>query len=252
VKTQLSEYKETYIAEMSGGFLDELPEDVATALKELGGLDIYALVIGEVFYRMAGMLLPMVFVILCANNLIASQVDTGSMAYILSTPTKRKVVAKTQMVYLIMSVFVMCLLTTITSILCMSLTKSAEVTITQNQLLLFNVGFFITLFAISGICLLSSCWFNRSKVAIAVGGGISIFFLMITILGLFGLKIIPTAIRIDAMNFFNHISLLSLFDTMSIINGATSFIWKWGLLVALGIITYTVGIKKFVKKDLPL
>ena len=252
VMLRLAEYRLNYIEESSGGLLEDFPEDVAEALKELGGLDIYTLVIGEMFYRIAGLLLPIIFVIMCSNNLISSQVDSGSMAYVLSTPTKRKTVTITQIVYLISSIFVMCLLTTITGVVCLSLVKSSEITINYSQILLFNLGSFITLFAISGICFLSSCWFNRSKQAMSIGGGLSMFFLVATILGLFGSKVMPSALRIEAMNYFNYVSIITLFDTISIIDGTLSFIWKWGILIAVGIVAYVIGVNKFNKKDLPL
>ena len=60
------------------------------------------------------------------------------------------------------------------------------------------------------------------------------------------------AIRIDAMKYFNYVSIISLFDAISIFNGTLTFLWKWVILLAIGAITYTVGILKFEKKDLPL
>ena len=241
-----------YIEQSSAGLLDKLPENVSKSLTELGDLNIYSLVIGEIFYRIAGLLLPMIFVIMCSNNLISSQVDSGSMAYVLSTPTKRRTVTLTQITYLVSSIFIMCCLTTITSVACLAIVKTSEITLTYSQILLFNLGLFITLFAISGICFLSSCWFNRSKRAMAVGGGISMFFLVATILGLFGSKVMPSAIRIEAMNYFNYVSIITLFDTMSIIDGSLTFLWKWAVLLVIGIATYVVGVIKFNKKDLPL
>lgn len=252
VMTNLAEYRLNYIEETSGGLLEDLPEDVSEALMELGELDIYSLVIGEIFYRIAGLLLPIIFVIMCSNNLISSQVDSGSMAYVLSTPTKRRTVTLTQILYLISSIFVMCCFTTLTSVVCLALVKSSEITLSYSQILLFNLGTFITLFAISGICFLSSCWFNRSKQAMSIGGGLSMFFLVATILGLFGSKVMPSALRIDAMNYFNYVSIITLFDTMSIIDGTLSFLWKWAILLVIGIVTYVVGVIKFNKKDLPL
>lgn len=252
VDESLAEFRLNYIAETSGGLLEELPEDVSEALMELGGMDIYSLVIGTIFYRIAGLLLPIIFVIMCANNLVSSQVDSGSMAYVLSTPTKRRTVTLTQMAYLIFSIFAMCALTTVTSVVSLAIVGSAEITITYSQILLFNLGEFITLLAISGICFLSSCWFNRSKKAMSIGGGLSMFFLVSTILGLFGSKVIPSAIRIDSMNYFNYISIISLFDTTSIISGSLTFLWKWAILLVVAIVTYTIGIIKFNKKDLPL
>lgn len=252
VENRLSEFRLNYIAEVSGGLLEDLPEDVSEALMEIGELDIYTLVIGEIFYRIAGLLLPIIFVIMCSNNLISSQVDTGSMAYVLSTPTKRRTVTITQMIFLIASIFVMCCCTTLTSVICLAIVKSSEITLTFSQILLFNLGSFITLFAISGICFLSSCLFNRSKQAMSIGGGLSMFFLVATILGLFGSKVMPSALRIDAMNYFNYVSIITLFDTTSIIDGTLAFLWKWAILLVIGIVTYIIGIHKFNKKDLPL
>lgn len=252
VLAQLAEFKLSYIENTSGGLIQELPEDVSEALMELGGMDIFNLVIGEVFYRIAGLLLPIIFVIMCSNNLISSQVDSGSMAYILSTPTKRKTVAITQMLYLVSSIFVMCCLTTITSLISFAIVKTPAMSLTYGDILLFNLGSFITLFAISGICYLASCWFNKSKQAMSIGGGLSLFFLVATILGLFGSQVIPSAMRISAMNIFNYISLISLFDTNSIMAGTTTFIWKLAILLVVGIVAYIIGIKKFNKKDLPL
>lgn len=64
--------------------------------------------LGNGFYGgMMGIILPLVFVIMTANSLIASQVDRGSMAYVLSTPVKRTKVVCTQAIYMITSVLAM-------------------------------------------------------------------------------------------------------------------------------------------------
>lgn len=252
VSVRLQTYSETLIADMSKSLLDDIPENVSKALSELGDLDIYSLVIGSIFFKIAGLLLPIIYIIMTANNLIASQVDSGSMAYVLSTPTKRRTVTITQMVYLISSLFAMFLMTTIVGIVCLAIVGTEEITISFGQMLLFNLGGFITTFAISGICFLASSWFNRSKVAMSIGGGLSMFFLVATILGLFGSKVIPSAMRIDAMNYFNYVSLISLFDVTSIMEGTLAFLWKLAILLVVGVVTYFIAIKKFNKKDLPL
>lgn len=252
ISNALSNYSSTLIAEMSRTLIDEFPDKVVDALTEIRGLDVYGLVIGSIFFRIAGLLLPMIFVIMTANNLIAGQVDSGSMAYVLSTPTKRRTVTLTQMLYMITSLFVMFALTTLTSVVCLAIVSSSEITINYGEIVLLNLGAFITMFAISGICFLSSCWFNRSKMSMSCGGGLTMFFLVATILGLFGSKVIPSAIRIDAMKYFNYVSIISLFDAISILEGSLSFLWKFAILISIGVITYTIGIIKFNKKDLPL
>ena len=231
---------------------DQIPEKVAEALNELGNMDIYSLIIGSIFYRIAGLLLPMVFVIMTANGLLAGQVDSGSMAYVLSTPTKRRTVAVTQMTYLIVSLFAMFALLTVTSVIAVWVSGGNAFAINYGQILLYNLGAFLTMFAFAGFCYMCSALFNRTKYSMGIGGGITIFSLVCTILGLFGSNVIPSAMRISAMNFFNYLSIITLYDITSIMAGNLTYLWKFGVLLAIGIVTFIIGIFRFDKKDLPL
>lgn len=86
----------------------------------------------------------------------------------------------------------------------------------------------------------------------SVGGGLSIFALVAAMLGLFGSPVIPSVVRLDALNYFNYTTIISLFDVISIMDGTTAFIWKFFILLALGAVGYAVGSIRFTKKDLPL
>ena len=70
-------------------------------------------ILGQSFYSLQGIILPLVYIIMTANSLVASQVDKGSMAYTLSTPIKRSKVVCTQAIYLISSVFTMFVVVTL-------------------------------------------------------------------------------------------------------------------------------------------
>lgn len=238
--------------ELSNGLLDALPSEVSDAIEEIGKMDLYALIVGSIFFKMAGLLLPIIYIIMVSNNLISGQVDSGSMAYVLSTSTKRKEVTFTQACYLIGSLFLMMCATTITSCICFVFVDPSVTELTYGKLILLNLGAFITLFAISGINFLTSCWFDRSKRSMALGGGFSMFFLVATMLGLFGSQVIPSVVRLDALNNFNYVSLITLFDSVSIISGTTTFIWKLAILFFIGLVGYVIGSIRFKKKDLPL
>lgn len=231
---------------------DQLDEKVAEALSELGNMDIYGLIIGSIFYRIAGLLLPMVFVIMVANGLLAGQVDSGSMAYVLSTPTKRRTVTVTQMAYLLFALFAMFALLTVVSVISVWVVGGNSFAINYGEILLFNAGAFLTMFAIAGFCFMCSAIFNRTKYSLSIGGGLTIFSLVCTILGLFGSAVVPSAMRISAMNFFNYLSVITFFDTVSILGGTLSYLWKFGILAAIGIVTFIIGVFRFDKKDLPL
>lgn len=244
IKQELSE-------KFSSSFLTTLPKDVSDAIEDIGSMDLYGILVGSIFFKIAGLLLPIIYIIMASNNLIAGQVDSGSMAYVLSTPTKRKTVIATQALFLVLSVFLMFVCTTITSIVCFSFIE-VDSMLTIGKLLLINLGAFTVMFAMSGISFLTSSVFNRSKHAMALGGGINIFFLVATILGLFGSSVIPSVIRMEALNFFNCVSIISLFDVISILDGTLAFLWKFAILAVVGIVCYLVSFKRFKEKDLPL
>ena len=225
---QVNSTTESLVSEISSSLLSSLPSEVSDALQEVGQLDLFSLVVGSIFYKLAGLLLPIIFMIMASNNLISGQVDSGSMAYILSTSTKRRTVVFTQAVYLIGSLFCMFSLTTITGCVCLSLIK-ADVDLTYTKLIYLNLGAFFVLFCLSGLCFLTSCWFDRSKRSMAIGGGLSIFALVAAMLGLFGSQVIPSVVRLDSLNYFNWATIISLFDVISIIDGTNTFIYKYAI-----------------------
>lgn len=248
---KLVEIKKEISGDIAASLLASLPVEVASALEEIGKVDLYSLVVGSIFYKLAGLLLPIIYVIMASNNLISGQVDSGSMAYVLSTSTKRQTVVFTQAMYLICSLLCMFSLTTVTGCVCLAIVGS-KVKLSYGNLVLLNAGAFLVLFALSGLCFLTSCWFDRSKRSMSIGGGLSIFSLVAAMLGLFGSPVIPSVVRLDALNNFNYVTVISLFDAISIIDGTLTFLWKFAILLALGVTGYIIGSVKFTKKDLPL
>lgn len=239
------------IKAISGSLLDSLPSEVSDALEDIGQADLYTLIVGSIFYKLAGLLLPIIYMIMASSNLISGQVDSGSMAYVLSTSIKRKTVAFTQAVYLVGSLLAMFLLTTATGCVCLAIVGT-DIGLTYGKLLLLNLGAFLVLFALSGLNFFTSCYFDRSKRSMAIGGGLSIFALVAAMLGLFGSPVIPKVVRLDSLNYFNYTTIISMFDVVSIMDGTTVFSWKFAILAALGLIGLIAGSLKFTKKDLPL
>lgn len=239
------------IKAISGSLLDSLPSEVSDALEDIGQADLYTLIVGSIFYKLAGLLLPIIYMIMASNNLISGQVDSGSMAYVLSTSIKRKTVAFTQAVYLVGSLLAMFLLTTATGCVCLAIVGT-DIGLTYGKLLLLNLGAFLVLFALSGLNFFTSCYFDRSKRSMAIGGGLSIFALVAAMLGLFGSPVIPKVVRLDSLNYFNYTTIISMFDVVSIMDGTAVFVWKFAILAVLGLIGLIAGSLKFTKKDLPL
>ena len=248
---KIEEINNNIILEIAGTLLDKLPLEVSDAIEEIGRMDLYALIVGSIFFKIAGLLLPIIYMIMVSNSLIVGQVDSGSMAYVLSTSTKRRSVTFTQSVFMVSSLFLMFLCTTITSYICFAIVD-VDTNLTYGKLTLINLGAFLVLFAMSGINFFTSCVFDRSKRSMAIGGGLSIFFLVATMLGLFGSKVIPSVVRIKALDNFNYVSIISLFNVVNILDGKTGFIPGLIVLLVIGLAGYISGSIIFKKKDLPL
>jgi ABC-2 type transport system permease protein len=84
-----------------------------TPLAKMLGNTTFLGMLSQTFYGLQGVILPLIFIIITANNLIVSQVDRGSIAYLLSTPTKRSTVVSTQITYFIASLCTMFFIVTI-------------------------------------------------------------------------------------------------------------------------------------------
>lgn len=229
-------------------------------------------ILNELVYKIAGVLLPMIYVMIAANRLIAAQVSDGSMAYILSTPTNRKTIVRTQYIFLLTSIVAMYIVITISAVasegfsfLMSKLANPDDVGNWNPSItLLFCLGSFLAMFALMGICFGASAFFNKSSNSLTVGGGACILSFLCCILGLFGNEVfVAVGIGVKAMSFFNFLSLFTLVDNSSMSAFAKSlsgydvaisfdWIWKLGILLAIGIVFAYVGGRRFVKKDLPL
>ncbi len=168
---------ETAKSEISNSILSQMPEVVTNSLNEIVDLNIDHLVVGTIFFKIAGLLLPLVYVIVVSNSLLAGQIDSGSMAYVLSTPTKRKVVTLTQIAFMLLSLFMMYMIILVTGLLTILIINNQELMITNSDLVKLTIAAFITMFSISGINFLTSAWFNKSKNATGLGGGFRYSFL---------------------------------------------------------------------------
>lgn len=78
----------------------------ADLVENMSKMDTSAM-LNQMYFTIMSLLPILLFIIFAGNALIVDQVDKGSMAYILSTPTKRRAVVITQAVYMIIVPFIM-------------------------------------------------------------------------------------------------------------------------------------------------
>ena len=230
-------------------------------------------ILSELVYKIAGVLLPMIYVIIVATKLVAAQVNDGSMAYVLSTPTNRKTVVRTQFLYFVLSIIAMYIVITaaaftsefVAHLVAKMQNPDASSRYSPVMTVLLCLSSFCSIFALAGIGFGASTWFNKSTYSIALGGGVCVVSFLCCILGLFGNQVfIAVGIGVKAMDIFNYLSIFTLVDADSISEFAkacmgiqeVSFSYHWiykdVILLAIGVIFAFVGSFKFLKKDLPL
>lgn len=211
-----------------------------TPLANLLGHRTFLGMLAQTYYSLHGVILPLIFVIMTANGLIASQVDRGSMAYLLSTPTKRSTVVRTQAAYMILMLVLMFAIVTLVGVFSI-LTLQSESDVDMGKFLMLNLGLFLLMFATSGVSFLFSCLFNLSKHSLALGAGLPLAFFLFHLMA-----------QVDSsLEGFKYISLNTLFDTDAIISGE-SYALQFVLLFVIGILLYVAGMRIFQEKDLPL
>lgn len=198
-------------------------------------------VIGQSFYNLQGVLLPLIYIILTANSLIAAQVDRGSMAYTLSTPVPRGTVVRTQALYLVAAITAMFVVITGAGALAIHAFQGFGDVVDTSQFLTLNAGLYLLMLALSGISFLASCFFNLSKYSFAFGAGIPIGFWLLHMMA-------GVDSNLESLRF---LSLNTLFDTDRILAGG-SMLWQFAVLGGVAVVLYGLGARIFQRKDLPL
>jgi len=178
-----------------------------------------------------------VCVILFTNVFITSEVDRGTLAITLNTPTTRlKILLSKALVYIVLLSSI-CLLVGVSGTLS-ALMQSIEFDHLKWWIII--VLWLVYSFAIGGIAFCIGCWFNKSRYMLGLSS---------TILGMF--FVLNMFSGIESIEVCKYFTLQTLFDISAVINGE-SVIWHMVTLLMVGFPLYIIGIAKFLKKDLPL
>ncbi len=228
---------------------------VSTDLVEnMAEMDTSAL-LNQMYFTVMSLLPILLFIIFAGNALVVDQVDKGSMAYILSTPTKRSAVVITQAIFMIVVPFIMVGCAFITKLVaCNVIVGEVEA---AKYAALYG-GLYILTEAMAGICYLASCIFNLSKYALALGGGLNVWFFICSLLGMFGSEsMVNTGMGVEELGMFNKVSIIGLFDidTLGTVGSGSvdyAFAPKLVALAVIAVACYLIGAIRFQKKDLPL
>jgi len=208
-----------------------------------------------IFYGMMTTILPGIYVLVTANKLLSSQVDSGSMAYVLSTPTRRFTVVFTQMIYLTGSLVVMFAVQTVGHLIAntampIALAKLGYIqlpgNLTNTMILQVNISALMVCIAMAGVCFLFSGIFNESKYSIGFSGTFIGIMILANMLAMFG------KLGVGGLDNFKYITICSFYDYESILYGVNDWIIKMIFPIGIAVASFGIGSAWFCKKDLPL
>lgn len=211
-----------------------------------------------IFYGMMTTILPGIYVLVTANKLIASQVDRGSMAYVLSTPIKRTTVVFTQIIFLVLSLVAMFGIQTVAHLgvnaakpisIALAMGKAdmpIEGDLTAKMIAQVNLSALMVCIALAAVCFMFSGIFNSSKYSIGLSGtfiGVSILSNMLAMFGKLG---------VGGLDKFRYLTICSFYDYQSVLFGNNDWIQKMIYPIAIAVVAFAIGSVVFKKKDLPL
>lgn len=183
---------------------------------------------------------PLIYTVILSTRLVAKHVDSGSMAYLLTTPNSRVKIILTQAFYLILSTFVLILFELIILIFIAETKLPGHLQI--GKFLSLNLVTYMVLIVVGGISFLFSCIFNDTKNSIAFGAGIPIIF--------FVLKMISEIS--EKVKILKYFTIYTLVNPVKIMNDGTYTTIVCLILVGTAVILYGSAIYIFDKRSLAI
>lgn len=196
--------------------------------------------IANYLYGFILIVIPMIFIIVLANKLVTRYVDRGSIAYLLATPNKRSNIIITQGIFLIVSTLILVVYVTLISIITSEMMFKGQLVI--GDFIVLNIGLYGLLIFFSGLCFLSACFFNDTRYAYGVGGGLCTIFVLLQMISQAGEK----------AEFLKYMTPLTLFQGEKLSSGNGEGILGVIVLYGVGLAFYGAAIKIFTKKDLSI
>ena len=229
----------------------------AILLAQFAALEMTQNLLFVIFYSIMVTLFPAIYSLISSNKLLSKQVDSGSMAYVLSTPTSRFKIVSTQILFSIISTCLIFVLNSIVHIIVnqmfpldIAVATGGSVLVagklTAQMIILTNLSACLASLAVSGLCFMFSGIFNRSKYAIGFSGVLVGVCILAGMMGMFGM------LGVDSLENFKYVTLFSLYDYQSVLLGVNDWMSKSVAAGVISLIGYLIGGVWFCKKDLPL
>lgn len=227
-------------AESIQAMLDLLPEGMTRAMGFAGlGTDLTAY-LANYLYGFIMVIFPLIYSVVVANRLIAKHVDSGSLAYLLTTPITRVRIATTQAVYLAVSLlFIFVVAVVVAFVIAESMFASM---LDVGRYVRLNVVAYLALLAGAGVSYLSSCSFSDTRHSLAFGAGIPLVFLVARMISKIS----------DEVAWARYLSLYSFIDVERLLADPGYAVASSAILFAVSLALFAAAVVVFKRRSLAL
>lgn len=193
----------------------------------------------QTFFSMIGILLPLIYIVVVSNRLIAKEVDQGSLAFVLTTQVSRETLIFTRGLFLFLSISAMMLILSLTgSATFQTLTMDVDLEV-YGQIMF---GLYALELSFAGINFLTSSLFNKTSLSIGFGAGISLGMFLLSTLSSLTSDLEP----------LRQFTLNQFFQVETIISGEANSLLNFSILLSVFVCLSLFGFQIFRKKNLPL
>ncbi|MFI3296649.1 MAG: ABC transporter permease subunit [bacterium] len=193
--------------------------------------------ISSFFYGMLMILFPLIYLIIGANRVVVQHIDRGSMAFLLTAPFTRTKILRTQIIFLVGSLFDLFFTFTVIAVLLAHFQFPGM--LDYGQFIYLNLGVFLLYFLLSSIAILGSVIFNQSRHAMAVIAGVPVLMYIMQMIA----NANPT------YEWTKYLSCFTLFDNTAIASGELTIINYLAMFV-LSVVIYFVAFTIFKRRDI--
>ena len=201
------------------------------------GTTLLTFIVGYI-YGFLIYIFPLVLTVVINHKLVASLVDKGSMAYLLSSPFSRLSVAMTQAVSSLVLITGFLFTTTLSAITVSEIMFAGALDIAM--FLKINLYTVILYWAISSIVFFGSAIADEAKVSLGIGVGVPVMFLVVQMLAGVG----------EDFKWLEMLTMYTLFQPEKMIEGDGFVVLGMGALALIAFVFYTAGVWVFNRKNL--
>ena len=181
---------------------------------------------------------PMLLSILLANRLVASYVDTGSIAYLLASPHSRAAIVFTQAVVHLLACALSLALFFAGCAACCEMMFPGE--LDAEALARVTLGLWALHLFLGGVVFASACSFDDAKYSVGVGTSLVVLFFLVRM-----------AYQVsDTFEWLQYLTPMTLFAQNELAAG-TGGVWQACVLAGVGLALYLAGGIVFCRKDIP-